>query len=304
MEKIAIDKDFESAVSELNDVKKQFKKTFLGNAGIIIGVFLALVGSLTMLTDIKITSFGDVANLSMRYFVLLFVSYQMYVNTSDSGARRGLLSEAYTSSRDKYFGLKDKVIAGGLQGKLPTFCAEYIKRELKNTRTVIVATIGMSYEEFEEYLSRDEESVKNDKTLSKVQRKTIIKAMKVVPIKLTPDMIMQAGARGNRSPLGVNPHRKKAAVFGTKFLTTAFTTIFVASLAFEIVAAPTVETVLYTLTSIVPMVLNGFTGYKFGYENIVFDTVNYTDAQSSVIEEFLKETQNGDKIECADEARV
>ena len=296
MEKIFTEeKDFHETIVELNDTKKHFRKAFLGNAGIIIGVFLAFVAAVTTLTDIKITSFGDVANLGMRYFVLLFVTYQMYVNTADSGSRRGVLTDVYRDSQAKYNELKGKIISAGLQSLLPKFCTEYIKRELKNARTVIVATIGMSHEDLEPYLTKSEKDIDEDKTLSKVQKKIIKKALRVKPIKLTPDMIMQQGSHGKRSPLGITPKQKKQIAFGGKFVTTAITAAFVVSLAFEVILNPTTENVIYMLVSCVPVTLNGFTGYKFGYENIVFDTVDYTDAQCSVIEEFLQEVGYGNK---------
>lgn len=282
-----VNRSFEENFSLDRARKKQAAKTFFNNAGIIIGVFLTFVAAVTTFTDIKITSVKDVAYAGMRYFVLLFVTYQMYVNTADSGSRRGFLTEAYISAREKYENCKAKILNSGLQNKLPAFCTEYIKRELKNTRTVIVATIGMSYSEFEPYLKLDKKNIKKDASLSRTQKKIIIKAMKVKPIHLTPEMIMQLGLSGKRSPLGINPAQKKLIVFGWKFLTTAITTFFVISLAFEIIAKPTVETWLYTLASIVPVVLNGFGGYKFGYENIAFDTVEFTNAQSALIEEFV-----------------
>ena len=288
MEKIFTEeKDFHQTIIELDDTKKQFRKAFLGNAGIIVGVFLAFVAAVTTLTDIRITSFGDVANLGMRYCVLLFVTYQMYVNTADSGSRRGLLTDTYLEAQSKYNEMKGKIISAGLQNLLPRFCAKYIKRELESTRTVIVATIGMSYEELVPYLSRDEESVKADKSLSKIQKKVICKAMKVKPIRLTPDMIMQQENGGRRAPLGLSPKQKKSIMFGWKFATTAITAGFVVSLAFDVILNPTPENIMYMLVSCVPIVLNGFTGYKFGYENIIFDTVDYRNAQSAVIEEFL-----------------
>jgi hypothetical protein len=305
MEKILTDeKDFHEAVVELNDQKKQFRKAFLGNAGIVVGVFLAFVAAVTTLTDIRITSFGDIASLGIKYFVLLFVSYQMYVNTSDSGVRRGLLTDEYLESQERYKKLKGEILKAGLQNKLPKYCADYIKRELENTRTVIVATIGYSYEDFVPYLSRDYKDIKKDPKLSRVQKRIIIKAAQVMPIRLTPEMIMQLGHGGKRSPLGINPVKKRNIARGIKFVTTAFTTLFVASLAFEVILKPTLENVMYTLACIVPIVLNGFTGYKMGYENIIFDTVEYTEAQSLVIQDFLQEEGYGHQGECSDEEGV
>jgi hypothetical protein len=61
---------------------------------------------------------------------------------------------------------------------------------------------------------------------------------------------------------------------------------------------------MYMLVSCVPVTLNGFTGYKFGYENIVFDTVDYTNAQSAIIEEFMQEVGYGHQGECSDKEGV
>lgn len=36
-----------------------------------------------------------------------------------------------------------------------------------------------------------------------------------------------------------------------------------------------------------PIVLNGFTGYKSGYENIVVDTVNYMNDQSDLMRQLI-----------------
>ena len=305
MEKIFTDeKDFHDAVVELNDTKKQFRKAFLGNAGIVVGVFLAFVAAVTMLTDIRITSFGDLASLGIRYFVLLFTSYQMYVNTSDSGIRRGLLSDEYINSQEHYKKLKGEILKAGLQNRLPKYCADYIKRELVNTRTVIVATIGYSYEDFEPYLSRDYNDIRKDPKLSRVQKKIIIKAAKVMPIKLTPEMIMQLGHNGKRSPIGMNPVTKRNITRGVKLVATALTTVFVASLAFEVILNPTLENFVYMLVCTVPIVLNGFTGYKMGYENIIFDTVEYTEAQALVIQDFLQEEGYGHQGECSDKEGV
>lgn len=297
------DKELHDTIVDLDNTKRQFQKAFLGNAGIVVGVFLAFVAALTTLTDIRITSFGDVVNLGMRYFVLLFVTYQMYVNTSDSGMRRGLQTEEYVSSQKRYNELKTKVISMGLQNRLPRFCAEYIKRELENTRAVIVAAIGMTYDELVPYLTLDPEKVDEDKALSKIQKKIIKKAMLVRPIRLTPDMIMNQGSSGKRSPLGITPKQKKTIAFGWKLGTSAITALFIVSLAFEVIVDPSAENIMYMLVSCVPIVLNGFSGFKFGYENILFDTVNYTDAQSTVIKEFLQgEIKNGCEDKCADKA--
>ena len=290
-------KSVEGSVLEFEDSKKKFKKSFLGYAGIVVGVFLVFVVIVMTMTDIQITSINDFEEIAIQFFALLFVSYQMYVNTVDSGSRAGLETKTYITSKSTYNKLRDEIIDQGLQGLLPKFCADYIRRELEHTRTVILANIGMSYEDFIPYLLAGKDDVKKDAKLSKAQKKAIIKAIKVSPIKLTPEMIMHGGY-GRRSPLGMNPKDKKTINFIFKFVTSAFISLFFGLLAIKFVREPTIEMAVYIITRLVPVILNGVGGYIFGYENIIVDTVGFMDNQSAIIEEFKKFAEKTKGIKC------
>lgn len=281
------EKGIEEAVHDFKDTKTEFKKSFLGSAGIIVGIFLTAVVILMTMADVRITTIEDFADLAKNFFLLLFVSYQIYVNFADSGKRAGLKTEDYRNSKDEYSRLRNEVIDNGLQALLPEFCAEYIERELIHTRTVIVANIGMGYKEFIPYLKLGKEGVRKDKVLSKAQKRAIIKAIEVKPIKLTPDMIMH-GEKVGRSPLGLSPKEKRFWNYLFKLLSSMLMCLFFGVLAFEFVREPTWETAIFIITRLVPVILNAVSGYVFGYENIIFDTVGYMNNQSALIEEFKK----------------
>ena len=91
---------FEQAVVSEHNQKKKVAKSLLNNAGIFVGVFLIFAVIVIVTTDIRLTSFEQIAALGLDFFLLLFCSYSMYVNASDSGMRHGLQSELYTSSLD------------------------------------------------------------------------------------------------------------------------------------------------------------------------------------------------------------
>ena len=191
--------------------KKKFAKSFLNNAGIFVGVLLMFAVVVVVTTDIRLTSFEEIAALGLDFFLLLFVSYSMYVNCSDSGMRAGLQSETYTGGLSAFETLKKHIIDTKMQARLGEFCCHYITEELRNSRTTVLAIVGFSYEEYmEKYVGKDDETIQKDKTLSKAQKKAIIKANGIEPVKLTPEMIMKRG-RGSsrRAPLGMTPETKK-----------------------------------------------------------------------------------------------
>ena len=145
----------------------------------------------------------------------------------------------------------------------------------------------MGYNEFIPYLKLGKEGVRKDKGLSKAQKKAIIKAIEVRPIKLTPDMIMH-GEKNRRSPLGVSPKEKRIWNYTFKLISSILMCWFFGALAAELVREPTLDTAIFIITRLVPVILNAVSGYIFGYENIIFDTVGYMNNQSALIEEFKK----------------
>lgn len=282
--------EFEKSMLSEHAKKKKLAKSFFNNAGIFVGVLLMFVVIVVVTTDIHLVSFEEIAALGLDFFLLLFVSYSMYVNCSDSGMRSGLQSESYTVGYSTFETMKRHIIDTKMQARLGEFCRHYITEELQNSRTTVLAIVGFSYEEYmEKYVGKDKETIQSDKTLSKAQKKAIIKANGIEPVKLTPEMIMKRG-RGSsrRAPLGMTPETKKGINFGTKFVFTFFISLAMSIIVLEAVIEPTWVLIATCCLKLMTVVLNGFNGYKFGYENIVFDTVNYMSDQTDLMQQAVQ----------------
>lgn len=281
---------FEQAVVSEHNQKKKVAKSLLNNAGIFVGVFLIFAVIVIVTTDIKITSFEQIAALGLDFFLLLFCSYSMYVNASDSGMRHGLQSDLYLDSLDRFSTKKKTIIDAQRQTRLHEFCRYYIDDELKNARMSVLAVVGFSYKEYrKKWLGLDEETIENDPKLSKVQKAALIKANAIKPVKLTPEMIMKRG-RGSsrRAPLGTKPETKKSINFGVKFGSTFLISLVMSIIVLDMVVEPTWVIFASCMLKLLAVVMNGFTGYKLGYENIVFDTVNYMDDQTDLMNQAMQ----------------
>ena len=282
--------EFEKTIILANNKKKKFAKGFLNYAGIFVGMLLMFAVIVVVTTDIRLTSFEEIAALGIDFFLLLFVSYSMYVNCSDSGMRAGWQSESYTNGLTSFETLKKQIIDARMQARLGEFCRYYIEEELKNSRTTVLAVVGFSYEEYmDKYVGKDIETIRTDHTLSKNQKKAILKANRIEPVRLTPEMIMKRGrGSGRRAPLGTTPETKKGIQFGTKFISTFVISLAMSILVLEAVAEPTWMLIATCCLKLMAVVINGFNGYKFGYENIVFDTVNYMSDQTDLMQQAVQ----------------
>ncbi|MCM1218232.1 MAG: hypothetical protein NC548_27415 [Lachnospiraceae bacterium] len=277
-----------TVVEGMHNTKKKIAKGFLNNSGIFVGVFLVFVVIVVFTTDIQLSSFADWAKLGLAFFVLLFCSYSMYINFSDTGMRAGKESESYKKTLGEYDGVKKDIISNKQQGRLLEFCRHFIIEELQNTRHAIIADVGLDFKLYKEkYVGMSKKALAQAAELTEPQRKAIIKANKVKPIKLTPEMIFKRGrGAGRRVPLGTNPHTKKGIAFGVKFVKISVTTLLTSIIVLDVVVNPSWATFAACCLKLMPVILNGFTGYKMGYENIVYDTVNYMSDQIDLIHQF------------------
>lgn len=292
--------EFENSVIEQHENRKKLVTSFFNVAGLMLGAFIALVVIASVTTDVNLRDFKDFAGFMLDFFLLLFCSYSMYVTSSDSGMRAGLHSEEYKESVKAYDVLKKKIIDEKRQGKLGEFCRYFTENEIKEARTSVLATAGIAYEQFEaEWLGKDPKMINALDNISMAQKKAIVCANAIHPVKLTPEMIMKRG-RGSarRAPLGITPWAKKGINFGVKFVTTVVTVLGLSMIVLEPISDPTWKIFAQCCVKLVAVVVNGFSGYKFGYENIVFDTVDYIHDQGDLMRraiDWMDETAEGEE---------
>lgn len=282
-------KDIENLVLAEQSFKKKFLGSFFDVAGVSVSFFIILAVILITTTDIHLCSFADFAGFTLDFFLLLFCSYLMYVNSADSGMRAGLKTETYKKQLAAFTEKKQTIITRKLQVRLPEFCYHFIVTELYNTRNAILAIIGFPYSVFERnWLGKTEEEV-NASELSAGQKKAVIKANATEPVKLTPEMMMKRGRNGGRrSPLGITPEEKKTHNFVLRFFTTLITAVITSMIALEAIAEPSWTVLVTCFVKLLTIVMNGTLGYKFGYENIVIDTVEYMEDQEDLLRQAIE----------------
>lgn len=283
-------KDVGQAVERVGKTQRKVTRNILNNAGTIVGIFIIFVVIVVFTTDIKLTGAMKWAELSLVFFILLFCSYSMYVNYASSGTRAGKNSETFINSYTNYDTTKKKIVENKYQTRLPEFCRYYIKEELTNARNAILSEVGIDFDTYlKEYIGKDKTYLETDNKLSKSQIEAILKANAVKPIKLTPEMIMKRGrGNGSRNPLGIKPETKKKIHLSTKFTTTAITSFITGVIVLDVIINPTWATFAACCLKVLLVVLNGFMGYKMGYENIVVDTVEYMNDQVDLMNQLIQ----------------
>ncbi len=282
-------RNFGEVIEQTTAKKKKIMRGVLNNTGIFIGIFIIFVVIVVFTTDIKLTSIFDWTALGLSFFILVFCAFSMYVSFSDSGIKAGRESETYLTAKQTYDDLKKEIIDRKMQGRLPEFCRNYIEEELRNTRNTILTEVGIDFADYQaHYVGKDMAALEQDKRLSKTQIEAIISANKIKPIKLTPEMILKRG-RGSaqRRPLDVQPEKKRGVDYGVKFFKTCVTSVLLAVIGLDVVVSPSWAMFAACLLKLFPVVLNGFMGYKSGYENIVVDTVNYMVDQSDLMRQLI-----------------
>ena len=289
---------FEDNVLKEHTKTKKVMKTFFNNAGILVGVFIVFAVVVIVTTDIHLASFADITSLGLDFFLLLFCSYSMHISCSDSGTRAGMNSKTFIESMREYEQNKRYLLENNLQQGLCDFCRMYVDDELKNSRMNVLAVVGFSYDQYvSNWMSADDSAIEESAELTEAQKRALLKANHIKPIRLTPEHIIRRGRNeGSRAPLGISPRTKKKIHFGAKFLTTLLVSLGIAVIALEVVKEPSWAIFASVVLKILTIVINGFSGYRFGYENVVIDTAEYVGDQTDLLKQAIKYIEHKSSI--------
>lgn len=282
--------EFEKIPFSVLDTKKKITQSFVKNARALMIVFLLFVVIVVMTTDIHSITVTDVTNLGLEFFLLLCVSYTMYVILVGSGGQSGMSTDVYINAERRAAELKDKILKNGYQDRLNEFCEYYAMEELKSARMHYLALGGISYEEYvEKYAKLGRSELRRLDHLTGLQKKCLIKANSVKPVKITPLMLLGDNRMlRSRNPLGLSPGARKNIAFSTKFFKMALVSVGMSMIALDVILEPSWTVFASVCLKLASVVINGFGGYEDGVNNIVVDTVRYMDNRSDLMTMAIK----------------
>lgn len=271
--------------------RRKLSQYLISNARTLMIAFILFSVIVIMTTDIKLVSITSIKDIGLEFFLLLFASYAMYVCCADGGTSAGLATDVYKGAVNRFTDLKNQLLENARYSRLNEFCAFYIAEELKKTRTQYLLVASIDYDEYlEKYSKLSRSELEQHSELTKLQRKAIARANRVRQIRFTPDMMtaMQGKSIFTRFALYVTPKAHRTFAFSTKFVKMSFVAVGMSLIALQIILEPSWTVFAEVCMKLVTVVVNGFDGRTMGYNNIVVDTVNYTNTQSDLMKQAIQ----------------
>lgn len=271
--------------------RNKVSKLILGNARTLMMVFILFTVVVVMTTDIRFVTISSIRDLGLEFFLILFASYAMYVCCADGGTVAGIATDVYKAAEKRFVELKERVLENSRYSRLNEFCDYYIAEELKKTRMYYLIVASISYDEYlEKYAKLSKSEIKTKTELTKLQQKAIIRANRVKQIRFTPDMMttMQGKSALVRFSLYLTPKAHRRMAFGTKFVKMSLVAVAMSLIALQVILEPSWTVFAEVCLKLVTVVVNGFDGRTMGYNNIVVDTVNFTNNQSDLMQQAIQ----------------
>lgn len=275
-------------MSEFAQIPEKKKMLFGGARTLVIALTLFAVIVVTT-ADIRLVTVRSLADLGLDFFILLFVSYGMYVCCADGGISAGYATDSYKKSVARFDTLKEKIEESMLT-RMEEFCDHYADQELRRMRMHYLAVVCIPYEVYlEKYVTLGKREVKRIPGLKRGQKRAIIKANAIKRIRMTPERIMTLGKNvRSRAVLGVTPETMKNIAFGKRFVRMSIISAMMSIIAFDMVAEPTWVMFATVCLKLVAVVINGYDGHRTGFANITTHTVGYINAQSMLMSQAIQ----------------
>lgn len=269
--------------------RKKISQYIFTNTRPFLIAFIIFTVIVVMTTDISLVTISSLTDLGLEFFILLFCSYGMYICCTDGGIKGGYATDIYKSTVKRFEELKHQIEVSSLP-RMNDFCIHYINEELRQSRMQYLAASCIPYDIYiEKYAKLGKKDIDALTELTSLQKRTVKKANRIRPIKLTPEMILTQGKTfHNRSALAANPGTMKNISFTVKLFKMSFISICMPLIALDVIMEPSWIVFAEVCLKLFTVVLNGFDGHKDGYNNITVHAVNYMNNQCSLMQQALQ----------------
>lgn len=284
-----MNKENELLDDELETGGRRVSKTVLKNFSTIVAV-MAMVVLMTMIfADVNVCTTFTLQWAAKLVFYLACM-YVLFFSMLSTGIQDGKAQTVYDKVIAAYKEIRESIRNDHELEALQEWCDEFIETELKNARIKLLRAASIPYTVFVEKYLEGHEPIPNNISLKK--QRAIKKALKLKPIKLTPDMLLNCGSlHVSRSPLGANPNVKLAGRTTAHLLPRTVLMFLVADMVVSVIAEPTWETLITGIIMCFVGLACAASGYETGYKNIVDDTVHFVEKQINLLSQYVLWTQ-------------
>ena len=291
-----------SAINVVNHKTKRAMRSLISYGGLVLSMVIVIVFIVAMTTKMHSVPPEDIGayagDIIMTWLIYCVCASMTYIASSDSGLRAGKLVPDYGKSMDRYAELRKHVVDKKYQAYASEFCQKLCKEEQISTRTMILSNFGITYDQYvANYEGKDREQLmKEYSNLTKLQIKSICKANAVEQIGLTPEMLMRVGDRaGKREFLGMNPNKKKSLTYVASITRITLVSAVMAFLVVDMILEPTWATFAESIIKALMITVQGFMGYKFGYDHITITCAEYAEAQADLLQNLIYYCEDHDE---------
>ena len=252
-------RDFEKQLLNSSENLKAGFSKILKNLGQAVAAVTAAVAVIITFTEVAFPTL-DINSLAPSALALLLCSYIIYFSLEDAGEKLAEESEEYKSARLRFKNAAEK-ISGENITEFRAYLENYAKEELNFRRRGMLTSQGISYEEFQNYLSL---SNQERSKIPKEKRRALDAVAKEKLVKITPRDILSEERTKRGSELE-NPEKKKLAGLILKLLPSTLCMLITVSVVLDVRTDMTLSDILNGVIKLAALPMIGFRGYSQGY---------------------------------------
>ena len=282
----------ESASDRCRQAKRQMERGMMAEAesGLRLNDWMlaavVVIAAVISFTDFTF-SFGNFRNLTALTLFLYIVTMFVYRNRYEKGKRRGREDAEYRRTLKDYREKRNGIYEQDLAGRVPAFCADYRRQELREYRESLLLDIDMDYEEYKSvYLRMSERQIMSQK-ISAEAKAVLIKCNKATAVRLTPGLLLNENGESDRHKLiGQSGREREKSDRKREAVSRAVYVLFGAMVAVDVIFHFSFLTVAQWIVRMLPVVMAVMSGDDSGYCNITVTETTFKQNQTKVLSLF------------------
>jgi hypothetical protein len=267
----------EPLLTDADGLLRRGGAALLNNLGKTVAVITVLVAILVTFTDVSFSEFGT-ESFTGRMLLMMLASYLMYFSLSDSGEKLCEGSEEYKAAIEKYEQARGAISCEDIEG-LREYLEDYKARETEYRKGSALSSLGISAQEYRDYLA--------GKKFPRGKMKKLKRISRIKPPPLNTAMLLSKEKARERSELD-NPERFKLLRLAIKLIPSTLGTLLTVSVMLNTKDGMSAGELVDGVMKLSTLPIIGMRGYSCGYNYVKHRYIPWIEVKTRLIEGYLQ----------------